>query len=437
MGEAFKITGVSACMPAGIVENACITVRDGRIVSVSGAGMNAPRPAAGRWALPAFLDIHCHGAGLFSLGDGMFDEKAGTFDDGDASFEQGIPLYARLKAREGVANFYAATGSAPTGRLRRAFGRLASYMRSSENGGAGAVIHGGLLEGTFFNPAMAGAQDPALALAPSRAAFDEINESGAIRLVNIAPDAGEPAWDLIEYAAGHGAVPGAGHTAATADQIREAVRRGLRYIIHFTNGPTGGSYKPYDGGGAIEATLQTDALYAELICDGHHVNPAYVRDIIARKGVERIIAVTDQTFTTGTAVRRFRLGGLEGRGSEDGACVQVVGRRNTLFCSCLTMDVAFGNLLSWLTSELPGVWNRAHKALPFEDAVAASARMCSTNAAKMTGLYDDIEQATGAIEPGKWADIVLGRLTGEPGRYRFAVEALFVRGSAILTGGAK
>ncbi len=29
------------------------------------------------------------------------------------------------------------------------------------------------------------------------------------------------------------------------------------------------------------------------------------------------------------------------------------------------------------------------------------------------------------------------KLTGEPGRYRFAVEALFVRGSAILTGGAK
>lgn len=438
MSEPFKIAGVTACTPGGILENACITVRDGRIASVECAGPDVSRPGEGElWALPAFLDIHCHGSGLFSLGDGMFDERTGIFDESDASFKRGASLYARLKAREGVANFYAATGSAPKERLRRAFGHLAAYMRSDANGTEGAVVHGGLLEGTFFNPNMAGAQDPALALAPSRAAFDDINESDSVRLVNIAPDTGEPAWELIEYIASRGLIPGAGHTAATADQVREAVRRGLRYIIHFTNGPTGGSYKPYDGGGTIEATLQSDELYAELICDGHHVNPAYVRDIIARKGVDRIIAVTDQTFATGTSVRRFRLGGLEGQVSDDGACVQVVGRRNTLFCSCLTMDAAFSNLLSWLTSEMPGVWNRRHEPLPLRDAIAAVARMCSTNAARMTGLYDDPERATGTIEPGKRADIVLGRLTGEPGRYCFVVDRLFVRGRRVTKGGAE
>ena len=35
------------------------------------------------------------------------------------------------------------------------------------------------------------------------------------------------------------------------------------------------------------------------------------------------------------------------------------------------------------------------------------------------------------FEPGKWADIVLGKFDGNPGSYRFDAEDLFVRGKTV------
>lgn len=431
MSDPFKITHVTACTPGGAVRDATIVVEHGRIVSVGEGAPDVPEVAGGGcYALPAFIDIHCHGAGLFELGDGTFNVETGEFDSSDESLEQGIRRYVRLKAREGVANFYIATGAAPTERLQRALRHLADYVASAANGAEGPLVRGALLEGTFYNVRMAGGLDERFASQPDRSTFDRLNETGVIKLANVAPDSGEPAYDLIDYLTEIGVVVGAGHTDATADQFREAVRRGLRYVIHFTNGPTGGSYKPFDGGGVIEATLQTDEVYAELICDGYHVNPAYVRDIIARKGRDRIIVITDQVFCTGTDVKTFRCGELDGEVAPDGSHVRVANKRNTLFGSCASMDMCFSNLLSWLTREVEGVWSRAHEALPLDDALAAASRMCSTNPAKMIGLYDD-DEATGALEPGKRADLVLGVLDGEPGNYRFGVEKLFVRGAEM------
>jgi len=430
MMDACKIAHVTACTPDGLVDDATIVIEDGRIVSVGAESPDVPAiDGKGCSALPAFIDIHCHGAGLFELGDGVFDPATGEFDAGDEAIREGIPRYARLKAREGVANFYIATGAAPDDRLRRAFRHLADYMGGGANGVEGARVRGALLEGTFYARHMAGGLDDRYVSEPDRATFDALNESGAIRLANVVPDSGEPAFELIESLTGSGIVVGAGHTDATADQFTEAVRRGLRYVIHFTNGPTGGSYKPFDGGGVIEAALRTAEVYVELICDGYHVHPAYVRDTIARKGRDHVIVITDQVFVTGTDVKTFECGELQGEVAPDGSHVRVANKKNTLFGSCASMDRCFSNLLSWLTAEMAGVWNRAHEALPLEDALSAASRMCSANPAKMIGFYDDADEGTGSLEPGKWADIVLGTLRGKPGDYTFDVEQLLVRGT--------
>ena len=90
--------------------------------------------------------------------------------------------------------------------------------------------------------------------------------------------------------------------------MAEAIKAGLKYCIHFTNGPTGGSYKPFNGGGTIEAVLKFDELYAELIADGFHVNPLYIRDIIRRKGVDKIIGMTDCQFVAGSPIKTYHRG---------------------------------------------------------------------------------------------------------------------------------
>ena len=144
------------------------------------------------------------------------------------------------------------------------------------------------------------------------------------------------------------------------------------------------------------------------------------------------MAVTDQMFATGaTSVARFSLSGIEGEVSPDRRYVCVAGKPQTLFSSLLTMDVACSNILSVLTRPMSGIWHREHPAMDFESALVAAARICATNAADMLGLRDDPAESTGAVEPGRRADLVLGDVEGSPGDYRFHVRRLFVRGREV------
>ena len=125
----------------------------------------------------------------------------------------------------------------------------------------------------FINPEMPGAQNPKFIFEPSRKIFDSIEDNSVIKMVNVVPDFGSKSCELTEYLTTKGIVVGAGHVAASCDQWENAIKAGLKYCIHFTNGPTGGSYKVFNGGGSIEAVLKFDEIYSELMLDGYHINP--------------------------------------------------------------------------------------------------------------------------------------------------------------------
>jgi N-acetylglucosamine-6-phosphate deacetylase len=231
---------------------------------------------------------------------------------------------------------------------------------------------------------------------------------------------------------------GAGHTECTADEYRCAADCGLKVAIHLTNGPTGGSYKPFGGGGAMEAILTSRRVVAEVITDGYHVNPAYVMDIIERKGYDRIVVVTDGMFASDAqGVGEFTRTGIRGRVSDDGRYLQVAGKKDTLFGSVLTMDAAFANVVSWYTAGLNGIWTRRHRPLDLEPAVLRTSRMMSRNPAELLGIFRaktdaaGVHAGTGSIEVVKRADIVLARLTGKPGSYRLDVRHTFVGGKKL------
>jgi N-acetylglucosamine-6-phosphate deacetylase len=246
----------------------------------------------------------------------------------------------------------------------------------------------------------------------------------------VVPDFGRPSYELTEYLTGKGIVVGAGHSNATCEQIMEAARAGLKYFIHLTNGPTGGSYKPFNGGGAIEAVLKSDELYAEQILDGYHVNPAYIRDILKRKGADKIVGITDSLFAAGSQVKQFTSGGIRGALSEDGKYFQVVDKANTLFSSNLTMDRGFGNLLNWLTIDMEGIWNRQHNPLEFEEALVTVAKILSTNPCVLTGLD---KEGYGSIADGAKADLCVLEVIGSAGNFKVMVESTIVNGNIVYS----
>jgi N-acetylglucosamine-6-phosphate deacetylase len=380
----------------------------------------------GKYVVPGFIDIHFHGYSLFEFTTGLYDEKKNKFDESKHGFQSGFEMLSRKMAGFGVTGFYLATIAAPVQRLKFAFNNLREFMSKQQNPD-GSRILGGFLEGTFINKNMAGAQNPAYVFEPTKQVFDSIEDGGTIKLANVAPE-NPGACELVSYLTQKGVIVGAGHSLATGDQIKAAMNAGLKYWVHFLNGPTGHNYKCFDGGGAVETVLKSDELYAEQIVDGFHINPQYVRDVMSRKGIDKVIAVTDALYAAGSNLKIFDLGGIKGEVSEKNEYIQVAGKRNVLCSSMLTMDRAFSNILNWFTTPMQGVWNRLHPAFELEQALVFAAQACSTSPAALTGLND-----LGSISEGSGADLCILDIAGSQGKYKTQVEMTMVDGKIVYT----
>jgi len=414
------------------VERADLIMRGGKVEFAAGKDeCDEIIDITGKYVVPGFVDIHFHGYNLFEFTSGLYDPKTETFDNSPSAYENGLNMLRKTLVRFGVTGFYVGTWASPVENLRYCFAQLYNYL-SKPKSRPGAKLLGGLLEGSFINPLMAGAQNPDMVLEFVKDSFDSIDDKGAIKLVNVVPDFGKAGYELIEYLTNKGVVVGAGHSNATCEQIEEAIHAGLKYFIHFTNGPTGGSYKPFHGGGAIEAVLKSDELYAEQILDGYHVNPAYIRDILKRKGADRIIGVTDCLFAAGSQVRQFTGGGIQGALSESGEYFQVVEKPGTLFSSNLTMNRGFTNLLNWLTNDMQGIWNRRHEALQLDQALVTTAKILSTNPCVLTQMD---KNGCGSIIDGANADLCVLDIAGLPGEYKVTVEMTIVDGDTAYSTG--
>jgi len=376
------------------------------------------------YVLPGFRDQHIHDVNGFTR----------HLDDPDR-----LRDVSRSLAAQGVTAYIVATTAAPTEELVTYLKAVKEYM-NSRNGLDGASVEGVNIEGTFIRKECAGAQPIEYIVAPNepgaRQVLDALLETGVIKLINIAPDFG---IDLIEHAARRNVIIGCGHCLATAEQLAEGMKHGLKFIVHLTNGSMGHSFKPFGGGGTYEGAL-TLPLFIELIADGYHVDWRYVSDIICRRVQQgrghEIIAVTDGIFPILEEIpdEDFRVYStlcakspdqgvfvVKGRIGDDGCVLPVP--RDTLCSSKLTMKKAFENLLNLLTTDLDG-YMIDRKALQLHEALRQAALFTSTNQALLQGTI----AKTGTIEPGKSADLTVLKIEGKKGEYKVKVEKTVVAG---------
>ena len=406
-------------------------MRGGRLeLDTDGRKYDQTIDVSGKYLVPGFVDLHFHGYDLFDFTSGLHDATGETVDATAETYKQQFDLLRGKLARFGVTGFYLSNFAAPAETLSHCYTQLARFLEDAQQPGTGATLLGGFLEGPFLNPTMAGAMNVDLIKEPSREFFEGIAGNQSIKLAMISPEVGERTAEFIEYLTARGVVVGAGHSNATADQIEQAIGAGLKYWVHFTNGPTGGSYKPFKGGGAVEAVLKSDQLYAELICDGYHVNPAYVRDIIARKGFDHIVGITDCMYIAGSDVTEFVSSGVNGTVSKNGQYLRAGSGPNTLFGSTLTMGRAFNNLLNWLSVDMPGIWNRNHQGMALEESLPALSRVFSTNPCKLTGRD---KAGYGTLAEQAIADLCILDINGKPGNYQTEVLATIVAGNTACS----
>ncbi len=173
--------------------------------------------------------------------------------------------------------------------------------------GVGGVI-GLHLEGPHLSTARKGAHDPALIRAME---VEDCCQLCALAgelpslMLTVAPESVTPAQ--ITALATAGATVSLGHTDADYQTARAAAGAGASCATHLFNAM---SQLANRAPGMVGATLDNDTVFAGLIADGIHVDPAVIRIAVrAKQGVGRLFLVTDSMAPLGTDISEFTLDG--------------------------------------------------------------------------------------------------------------------------------
>ncbi len=359
------IAGGTVITPLDIFEGADILIDDGKVAAV-GPGLadsDVARTidAGGRIVAPGYIDVHTHG----SAGHDTMD--------------------ATREAVEGMATFFAAhgvTSFCPTTLTQAHEDIMASVCAVYEcqekpiEGGAQPLgVH---LEGPYIEAGKKGAQPEEHVRNASVGDYKDLFSLGNIRLITFAPEI-EQNKELIGFARSRGAAAVVGHSAATYEQMVEAVNLGINHATHTFNQMEGLHHrKP----GTVGGVLLLREIYAEFIADGVHLHPAVVDMIVRLKGPEKALLITDAISGAGMPDGDYELGGQK-IVVKEGAVRLADG---TLAGSALTMDQAVRNV-------------RRFTGRPLKECI----QMATLTPARSIGVAD----RKGSLERGKDADVVI------------------------------
>lgn len=314
------LAGARMVTPDGVVEDGWLQVEGGRI---AGLGEGTPpehpgRDLAGRWLIPGFVDLHCHGGG------------GGTVVGADPD---AVRTFVATHRRHGTTSIVASLVTAEYEALERDVRALAEFT-------ADGLVAGVHLEGPWISPARKGAHDERALRAPEPDAVDRLLAAGrgTVRMVTLAPEL-DHGLDAVRRVTAAGAVAAVGHTDAGYDTVQKAIDAGATVATHLFNAMAPVHHRDP---GPIVALLEDERVTVELILDGVHLHPAVaglVRSATASAGGNRRVAlVTDAMDATDIGDGEYVLGDLAVRVT-DGVARLVDG--GAIAGSTLTMDRAF------------------------------------------------------------------------------------------------
>lgn len=192
--------------------------------------------------------------------------------------------------------------------ITSSFERFAQCARTlaAVNSRAIAGLH---LEGPYISPDARGAHPLEHVAAASIEDFKRRQEVavGKIRLVTLAPEV-PGALRLTEYLVAAGVRVAIGHTMASPEQIRDAIKAGATLSTHLGNGcpPMLPRHPNF-----IWEQLAADELCASLITDGLHLPPATVKAMIRAKTPVRTFLVTDAITSAGCPPGSYEFNGMQ------------------------------------------------------------------------------------------------------------------------------
>ncbi|MHB8302736.1 MAG: N-acetylglucosamine-6-phosphate deacetylase [Acidobacteriaceae bacterium] len=373
------VTAERLLTPLTEIDHPVVTIEDGQIAMIASRGaLEMPADAQhldfpDTTLVPSFLDVHTHGA----MGHDVMEGTSAALD-----------AIGGFLARHGVGAYLPTTMTAPVETILHALEGVADYIEPGANtrdAFPGARPLGVHLEGPFLSHEKRGVHPPHQLQRPAVELLHRFWQAsrGHIVLMTVAPEL-PGASECIAAAAELGIRISLGHSNATTQEALHGIAAGASSATHTFN-----AMRPLDHRepGLLGVVLDETNLFAELICDGIHVDPVLVRLFYKSKCVDRGILITDAMSATGMPDGPYKLGALEVTVA-DGRCLY----EGKLAGSVLTLDRAVRNFLEYTQA-------------PY----SAALQYASTNPAALTGC----SQSYGELAPGRPANITVLSSSGE------------------------
>lgn len=342
----------------------------------------------GNYIAPGFIDLHTHGAGGHDFMDGTVEAVINA---------------ARTHLQYGTTTLTPTTLATTFDELVAA---LDAFSQAKEEMVDGPNLLGIHLEGPYFNPEQAGAQDPRYLRVPQREEYEQVlAQSNQIVRWTIAPEL-PGALELGRELRRRGIIAAIGHSNAVYDEVLQAYESGYSLVTHLYSGMSTVVRKQgYRYAGVVESALLLDELTVEIIADGHHLPASLLKLIYKVKGSDRICLVTDSMRAAGMPEGTYRLGSLD-----DGQEVIVEGGVAKLPCrTAFAGSVATANVLVRTMVE------KAEVSLP------EAVKMITLTPARVLG----IDGQKGSLAPGKDADVTVFDKD-------FNIQRVFVLGKQVV-----
>jgi N-acetylglucosamine-6-phosphate deacetylase len=286
------LTAAKLLTPLTEIEAPQVTIEDGLITSIESRGALAVPEGAQHldfpdaMLVPGYFDVHIHGA----MGHNAMEGTDEAFD-----------AIGKFLSTRGVAAYLPTTVTAPIDMTLRALEGMAKQIERANTGSGnfagGAKPLGIHLEGPFLSHSKRGVQPAEYLQPPSIELLQRFWEAsrGHVVLMTVAPEL-PGAIALIQEAVRLGIRVSLGHSNATTLEAEAGVAAGAVSATHTFN-----AMRPLDHRepGLLGVVLDDPHLYAELICDGIHVDPLLVRLFHKAKTPDRGILVTDGIAATG------------------------------------------------------------------------------------------------------------------------------------------
>ena len=277
----------------------------------------------GKYLIPGMVDVHTHGIG--------------GYDFTNASEEQ-IKEMCQVYAKNGTTSVMATLASTSMSRLINSIFAINPNRLNEDSKGANIIgIH---MEGRYLSLEKRGAH------AIEYLAKPDLNELKALTDAmlpapmhfSVAPEL-EGSEAFIKKIVELGGTVGIAHTNATYEQAYTAIKEwGATSFTHTFNAMTSVHHR---SPGATVCAMTCDEAYAEVISDGHHLDPAIVNLIYKAKPKDKMVLITDSLAAAGKPEGEYELAGAKYI-VKDGHCVNEFG---TIAGSILTMFEGLKNFM--------------------------------------------------------------------------------------------